>query len=178
LNEIQFNQNQTETLFNTMRNFILSALFSSTALVFPLVAICGELYPSGEVRPYKQFEYMESDATAGGYPIFQGGRPWMIISAKTVRNNVDVGIGYAQFFSPLQKSYFAEMFLTTTLGGGSGSHTGYFTGEPCGTAVQALVKINKASGHSGRIQGRSATRLNEAWNTSWGVLNPSRFLGR
>ncbi len=29
-----------------------------------------------------------------------------------------------------------------------------------------------------RIQGRSATRFNEAWNTSWGVLNPSRFLGR
>ncbi len=30
----------------------------------------------------------------------------------------------------------------------------------------------------GRIQVRSATRFNEAWNTSWGVLNPSRFLGR
>jgi hypothetical protein len=30
----------------------------------------------------------------------------------------------------------------------------------------------------GRIQVPTATRFNEAWNTSWGVLNPSRFLGR
>ena len=29
-----------------------------------------------------------------------------------------------------------------------------------------------------RIQVRTATRFNEASNTSWGVLNPSRFLSR
>ena len=28
------------------------------------------------------------------------------------------------------------------------------------------------------VQARTATRFNEALNTSWGVLNPSRFLGR
>lgn len=131
-----------------MRNFILSALFGSAILALPSMSICGELFPSGEVRPYQKLDYLESDATAGGYPIFQGGRPWRIIAAKAVRNNMGVGIGYAHFFSSLRNDYFAEMLLTTSLGGGTGLHTGYFMGDPCGVAVQALVKTSKASGQS------------------------------
>ncbi len=52
------------------------------------------------------------------------------------------------------------------------------TQEAANALMYSLYFSGYLSTLFGRIQGRSATRFNEAWNTSWGVLNPSRFLGR
>jgi hypothetical protein len=114
----------------------------------PCIGFSGELYPSGTVRKYQQFESLESDATGGGFAVFQGGRPWRIVMAKVTKNNMDVGISYLQLFSPMGNEYFAEMAITISLGGGDASLQTYFSGEPCAPGVDALIKLNKGAGKS------------------------------
>ena len=135
-----------KTALSNLRHMLLRCFILAVMAAMPSIGCSGELYPSGKVRTYQQFEYLESDATGGGYAIFQGGRPWRIAAARVTKNNADVGISQIQMISPMGNAYFAEMLITISLGGGDTNSRTYFGGDPCASSVQALVKLNKGAG--------------------------------
>ena len=135
-------------LLTSLHNAVLHILSLVVLAAMPSIGLPGELYPSGAVRTFQQFEPLESDATGGGYAIFQGGRPWRMYMAKVDRNNLDIGISYLQMISPMGNEYFAEMITIIALGGGDASVTSYYGGEPCTLGVDALVRLNKGIGRS------------------------------
>jgi hypothetical protein len=111
----------------------------------PIVGYPADLYPSGEVRSYQPFEKLESDATAGGFAIFQGGRQWKLASLKVTENNLRTRIASTQLISPQHNEYFAQMAITLSLGGGDHFSRAYFSGDPCPPSMNALVKLSNSS---------------------------------
>lgn len=86
-----------------------------------------DLFSDNLARDYKPVATLPNDATMGGYPIFQGGRTWRVISGNSTDNNVRIKLGHLYLISPIGGDYFAEMVLTTSLSQGRS----YFIDEPC-----------------------------------------------
>lgn len=134
-----------------------------TASLILQTAHSEDLFDDNVARDFKPVVMLPSDATMGGYPIFQGGRKWRVISGKSTDNNVRIKLGNLHMISPIGPNYFAEMALTTSLSQGNS----YFTGEPC--KGPHLVKIERGGGRFDNcmtidpyvvtIQGRNTTTL-------------------
>lgn len=86
-----------------------------------------DLFSDNVARDYKPVVTLPSDATMGGYPTFQGGRKWRVISGSSTDNNERIKIGKLRLISPMGRDYFAEMTLKTSLNQGNS----YFAAEPC-----------------------------------------------
>jgi hypothetical protein len=152
-----------------LRNYWGAALGVAALFFLPSVCFPGELYPGGHARVIQQMDVLESDATAGGFAVFQGGRAWRVIASQTTKNNLDVGISNLHVISPIGNEYFAEMIVTLSLGGGDASPRAYFSGDFCAPNVEAVVKISKPVGqgdncltikpHTVTIKGKSVTTL-------------------
>jgi hypothetical protein len=120
--------------------FAVTALF----VFFLGGAYAEDIFPNGRLGEEKQFSAIAAGTTMGGYPLYMGGRAWWLVKSKIDTNNLDVRIGQLHVFSPIEGQYFAEMFVTTSLGGGSES--GYYSADMCNLGTPHLFMLNKAAG--------------------------------
>jgi hypothetical protein len=91
----------------------------ATAMFMPLT-YAGELFPNNNPRPYVLAEKLETDATIGGYPIWQGEGKWRfveLIRSDSTGSAAPIPLGSANFFHSEGKQLVAT--------------SGYWSGEPC-----------------------------------------------
>ena len=109
-------------------------------------AFAEDLFSDGNAREITPLTTLSAGTTMGGYPLFEGGRSWKLVSSKATSNNKDIRIGIAQMISPQGGNYFAEMSVTAALGGGAGGEDGYFSADICNPAVTHLYRVNRGAG--------------------------------
>jgi hypothetical protein len=103
-----------------------------------------ELFPNGYPSKITQYSELPTGSTAGGYPLYAGGRTWYVMENKADNNNMDVRILRTALSSPLDGDFFAEMYVTTSMG--AASTDGYFAADLCSPSTSHLFMLNKASG--------------------------------
>lgn len=101
-----------------------------------------DLFDNNFARDYKPTSTIKADSTIGGYPIFQGGRVWRVVSGKTTSNNTNNKFANIHLISPIANDYFSELTLAVNL-----EHTNsYFTSDVCSASSSHLFKLNKGGG--------------------------------
>ncbi len=128
-----------------MKQWIRTAVFGVCA-VGAQMGMADDLFPGGKPAGLASFAEVKSLTTMGGYPLFTGGRSWYLLAHKVNTNNMDVPIASAQMVSPMDNDYFAEMVVTTSLGGGS--EDGYFSADLCNPGTPHLFMLNKGTGRN------------------------------
>jgi hypothetical protein len=107
--------------------------------------ICAaELFPSNNPRHFTLAEKLETDATIGGYPIWQGEGKWRIVDlirTDSTGSAASIPLGTARFFQSEGKQWIAAMEVKSNLQSGSG----YWLGEPC-KREDMLFKLQLAGG--------------------------------
>lgn len=121
-----------------MPNFKLLILI--TFLFIANSAHSEDLFDNNLARDYKSTSTIKADSTIGGYPIFQGGRVWRVLSGKTTSNNINLKLANIQLISPIANEYFAEIHLMVNLE----NHSSYYTSDVCNGSH--LYKLNKGGG--------------------------------
>lgn len=101
-----------------------------------------DLFDNNLSRDYKPTTTVQSDSTIGGYPIFQGGRVWRVLSGKTTSNNLNNKFANIHLISPIANNYFAELTLMVNLA----QANMYFTSDICSASASPLFKLNKGGG--------------------------------
>lgn len=76
----------------------------------------------------------------GGYPMYQGGMQWRLLSKREDANNLRLKLGHAEFISSHDNAFFAQMSVMVNLS----QANAFFLGEPC--ARPRLVRVNKGGG--------------------------------
>jgi hypothetical protein len=99
-----------------------------------------DIFRDNSSQNYRSITPLSIDATVGGYPIFQGGITWYVISASSTENNVRIKLGNLHLVSTIDEDYFAEMIINTNLSQGNS----YFAAETC--RESHLFKNNKGGG--------------------------------
>lgn len=105
-----------------------------------------ELFPGGKVGTIERFAQVPSGTTAGGYPMYTGGRTWYLLNTKVENNNMDVRIAYMQFISAVGDEFFAQMDTIVSLG--SAAEEGYFSADLCSRSRSHLSMLNKSAGRN------------------------------
>lgn len=103
-----------------------------------------ELFPNGNPSALAKRSELPRGSTAGGYPLYSGGRIWYLLEHSAVNNNLDVRILQTALSSPHEGDFFSEMYVTTSMGGASTE--GYFSADLCSPSTKHLFMLNKASG--------------------------------
>jgi len=103
-----------------------------------------DLFPKGTSRSFQRLDTLEDGATIGGYAIYQGGRAWKTLDVQDRANNMNIRIGTAQFVSPVENNFFAEMHVVASLTGAE--ETGYFSTDVCSPAKEHLFVSKKMNG--------------------------------
>lgn len=103
-----------------------------------------ELFPNGNPGKIAQYSELPSGSTAGGYPLYTGGRTWYLMEHKADNNNLDVRILSTALSSPKDGDFFTEMYVTTSMG--VARTEGYFSADLCSPSSTHLFMLNKASG--------------------------------
>lgn len=103
-----------------------------------------ELFPDGNPGKIAQYSELPKGSTSGGYPLYTGGRNWYLMRHTADNNNMDVRILRTALSSPQGGDYFAEMYVTTSMGGASSD--GYFSADLCSPSARHLFMLSKASG--------------------------------
>lgn len=103
-----------------------------------------ELFPNGNAGPIARYSELPRGSTSGGYPLYTGGRTWYVMEHRADDNNLDVRILRTALSSPVDGDFFAEMYVTTSLG--VARTEGYFSADLCSPSSNHLFMLNKASG--------------------------------
>lgn len=144
----------------------LAKLLTVSAIAVAMIcqpALSEDLFEDNIARDFKSVSLLSSDSTINGYPIYQGGRTWRVLSGKSTLNNANWRLGHISLLSSIDQDYFAEMYLMVSMG----EHNGHYTADVCNGSH--LVKINKGGGvhdnclvinpYSATVRGKSITTL-------------------
>ncbi|WP_296472639.1 hypothetical protein [Rhodoferax sp.] len=114
---------------NAVKRLITPAIFA-IATICTQTANAAELFPDQKPRPFALADKLETDATIGGYPIWQGEGKWRIVDlvrSDSTGSAASVPLGTARFFQSEGKQWIAAMEVRSNLQSGSG----FWNGEPC-----------------------------------------------
>lgn len=111
------------------------------AIIVATLMVCqsvhaDDLFSDNFSRDFKPVKTLSDDTTIGGYPIYQGGRSWQVMSGESAQNNVLVRIGHVTLLSPINSEFFMQMNLTVNMS----QNNGYYTTDMC--SGSHLVAIN------------------------------------
>jgi hypothetical protein len=104
-----------------------------------------ELFPKEVARTFEPAQLLESDATIGGYAIYQGDIPWHVLDLKTNENNVGTKFGKARLVAVIGNDFLGEAYLSANINNRS-STRGYYSADLCSAATKHLVVIDKVRG--------------------------------
>lgn len=125
----------------------LSIFRTSASLLWVCASLLGptaqgaDLFSDDFSREFVQTPKLASDTTVGGYPIYQGGQEWQVLSGSVSGNNVQIKIGYVRAWTAVGSHFLADMQLTNNL---TQRGNGYYVADAC--AGLHLVKLNKGGG--------------------------------
>lgn len=120
----------------------IKTLILITSLLIGSSVYSEDLFDNNLSRDYKPTTTILSDSTIGGYPIFQGGRVWRVVTGKTTTNNLNNKLANIHLISPIANDYFAELTLMVNLE----QANMYFTSDFCSASASPLFKLNKGGG--------------------------------
>lgn len=114
------------------------------SVLFTHVIFAGELFPDLKPRPFNLGDKLESDATIGGYAIWQGEGKWRIFElekSQATGGGESTSLGMARFFQTEGKQWIAGMEIRSNLQSGKL----YWPGDPC-KREDMLFKLQLGSG--------------------------------
>lgn len=118
-----------------------SLLWVCAALLAP-TAQAADLFSDSFSRDFIPTPKLASDTTVGGYPIYQGGQEWQVLSGSVSGNNAQIKIAHVRAWTAVGPDFLADMQLTNNLTQRGNS---FYVADAC--AGPHLVKLNKGGGH-------------------------------
>lgn len=122
----------------------LKALIVFVAIFAAQHVAAGELFPNDLPRQFVLAEKLETEATIGGYAVWNGEGKWRFSDLELTTSTggpEPIPLGAARFFQTEGKNLVAVMEVRSNLRSGSG----FWTGEPC-KRDDMLFKLQLAGG--------------------------------
>ncbi len=123
---------------------VISRLISIALFATASSAFADDLFADGVPRDIKKYSSVAHGTTMGGYPLYQGGHEWKLITHESNTNNLNMKIARVHLASPDASGYLAQMFVTTNLT--QAMEEGWYSGDACDQNGSALHTINKSAG--------------------------------
>lgn len=109
----------------------MKILLFTFCLFLSQIASAADVFDGSKPRLFQLADQLETDATIGGYPIWQGEKKWRLFDISVYSSSgsaVSVPMGTVSLFQTEEKKFIASMRVTANLAQGNATD---WTDEPC-----------------------------------------------